>query len=31
MTPSPLVGEGGGEGGHTVITPTLILPHQEGV
>ena len=22
ITPSPLVGEGGGEGGHTMITPT---------
>ena len=30
IAPSPLVGEGGGEGEHTIITPTFILPHQGG-
>jgi hypothetical protein len=30
MIPSPLVGEGEGEGEHTLSTPTSILPHQGG-
>ena len=30
ITPSPLAGEGEGEGDHTRSTPTLILPHQGG-
>ena len=30
VTPSPIVGEGEGEGGRTVITATFILPHQGG-
>ena len=29
FSPSPLAGEGGGEG-HTLSTPTSILPHQGG-
>jgi len=29
-TPSPTVGEGDGEGGHTIPSPTLILPHKGG-
>jgi len=28
--PSPLAGEGAGEGDYTVFTPTSILPHQGG-
>jgi hypothetical protein len=28
--PSPLVGEGGGEGEYAMSTPTSILPHQGG-
>jgi hypothetical protein len=30
ITPSPLAGEGGGEGDHTESTPTLILPLDGG-
>jgi len=30
LSPSPLVGEGGGEGEHTMSTPTSILPRQGG-
>jgi hypothetical protein len=30
ITPSPLVGEGGGEGEHDMATPASILPHQGG-
>ena len=30
VTPSPQAGEGGGEGAHTMTTPTLILPRQGG-
>ena len=29
-SPSPLVGEGGGEGEHTLFTPSSILRHQGG-
>jgi len=29
-TPSPLEGEGWGEGEHAIFTPTLTLPHQGG-
>jgi hypothetical protein len=29
-TPSPSVGEGGGEGEHAMFTPTRTLPHQGG-
>jgi hypothetical protein len=30
IIPSPLVGEGRGEGEYTIGTPTLTLPHQGG-
>ena len=30
ITPSPLAGEGEGKGGNSMITPTLVLPHQGG-
>jgi hypothetical protein len=30
LSPSPLAGEGGGEGEHTMPTPTSVLPRQGG-